>query len=708
MDNITNNFVKWRFDINAFRLLGRELISDRVTAVYELVKNCYDANAQRVDIEFINVGTKNSNSKIVIRDDGIGMTFEDISEKWMVVGTNNKRKELYSPAPFRRRHVGEKGIGRFATDKLGGKLLIETKKTGDDFKLFVEVNWKEYENLATTKQGSLFTELENRYWKDPTEQTINHGTTLHISIANDIWTLRDIDRVYKELSKFISPIYSHNSKFEVYVSSDEHIEFQEKLVESAVVSYASHSGQIGYGIDSKSGNEYQEVLKFDSTNGQISTERVKLLSFGPVRMKLYFFNTEAKAKYNRAFKEKDDRIDGIRIYRDGIITTPFAEYEFDPLKRRDILGIDKRLWQDTFTRIGTREVIGYIEVTKDENPQIIDGTNRQDFLSTPEYLDLKQFIIEQLNVFSEVKIFERKQKILLNTASYEEAISDLKKTDVLIKEIVTKNPHLTQELNPLKVQLKSVIQSSKKHFEKQKEIQQDSIRKENIYLSLMSLQDYAITVAHAVRTSVGKILRMAEFFNDRYPDPKYEQQFKINSQTIYNEMLTLNKVTDFMLSYAGSNLDFQELNIQELIASLFQVYNFAFQADGIETQVEIESNLVLFANRKFFEEIIQNLIANSIKAMKSQSNKFIRCSGQVENNKMVFYFSDNGVGIPKEKREKIFELFYTETANEGGAGVGLFIVKTRIESLKGEISVIENELKPTGTTFKISLPFNKQ
>ncbi|MBK6997583.1 MAG: hypothetical protein IPH31_22830 [Lewinellaceae bacterium] len=207
-------------------------------------------------------------------------------------------------------------------------------------------------------------------------------------------------------------------------------------------------------------------------------------------------------------------------------------------------------------------MIGYVEITKDGNPQIIDATNRQDFVDTPEYRALKKFIIDQLDVFSAVKIYERTQKKLLNESGYEDAIKGLQETKKLVTQVEKGHPQLTQSLEPLRAQLDVVIQSSKKNLEEQKKAQKEFLRKENIYLSLMSLQDYAITVAHAVRTSIGKILRMAEFFKDKFRIQKYEEQFKINATRIYNEMLTLNRVTDFMLSYAGSNLDFQDLNIK--------------------------------------------------------------------------------------------------------------------------------------------------
>ena len=71
---------------------------------------------------------------------------------------------------------------------------------------------------------------------------------------------------------------------------------------------------------------------------------------------------------------------------------------------------------------------------------------------------------------------------------------------------------------------------------------------------------------------------------------------------------------------------------------------------------------------------------------------------------MTIRFSDNGCGIPPSDWERIFEIFKTTTQNEGGAGIGLFTVRKRIEALQGEIKVVEPEFTP-GATFLITLPF---
>ncbi len=125
-----NKNLNWKFDISTFRLLGRELITDRITALVELVKNSYDANAKNVYINFTNASTPDI-GKIIIQDDGFGMSSKDIISKWMTIGTDSKRKNKYTPEPFNRRVVGEKGVGRFALDKLGTDCKIYSKKKNE-------------------------------------------------------------------------------------------------------------------------------------------------------------------------------------------------------------------------------------------------------------------------------------------------------------------------------------------------------------------------------------------------------------------------------------------------------------------------------------------------------------------------------------------------------------------------------------------------
>lgn len=741
--NNEDNKLKWRFDISTFRLIGRDLITDRITALFELVKNCYDANSKRVDVIFENVslinGIKdphsneikvNSLGKITIKDDGFGMSFTDIRDKWMVIGTSNKRKNPFTPEPFLRRCVGEKGIGRFAVDKLGNKVNIITKKGEESVWLNVEIDWGKYYNdsqdnfqqevdkdnikiedinkingtniLNHNEQIILFTDIENSYSFLENYCDKDSGTTLEITSIREFWTKEDIIRFCKEANKIVSPYKSLFPPFDIYISAKEY-DYNELLIKPEKVDFSTLEEFITY----NSKINIQESLFFNKETEQIEKKEIPIKIFGGISLKLFYFDENARKKYHRIYKDDRNRIDGIKIYRDGIIATPFAETEANPDKKRDILGIDKRLWQDVFNRISTREIIGILDISKSENSKIIDSTNRQDFIDNEEYRELKEFIIHQLSAFEDWKIHKRIKKKALASEELKTAKNDVDNFANAVNLVVESNPTLRKDLAPLIEQAKKTSITVKNAIKEQKEAEKEYIRKENMYLSIMSLQEYAIHIAHAVRTSLGKIQTKADFFYRYYPDPEEEQYFKLYAKEIYEEMLILDKVINFMLSYSQSNLSFENIKIKELIENLFNSYRTVFTTEKIKPIIDVAENLEVYSNKQFFNDIFQNIISNSIKALLDKDDKIIKCTGYASDNNLILLFSDNGLGIPKDKKEWVFGVFNTTTEETGGAGIGLYVVKTRVESLKGTVEVIDSEFGNTGTTIKISLPFKK-
>jgi anti-sigma regulatory factor (Ser/Thr protein kinase) len=110
------------------RLLGEELISDEIIAVSELVKNAHDADARSCVIRFTSV-TK-PEGEIRIEDDGWGMSLDEFLGGWMQPGASDKRSADRHHTPRGRRVLGEKGVGRFAADKLTSRLEVRTRKHG--------------------------------------------------------------------------------------------------------------------------------------------------------------------------------------------------------------------------------------------------------------------------------------------------------------------------------------------------------------------------------------------------------------------------------------------------------------------------------------------------------------------------------------------------------------------------------------------------
>ena len=98
---------------------GSQSISDDKSAVFELIKNSRDADATSVSVSFED---SKDGQRIVIEDDGMGMTYNDIMDKWLVAGTDSKSKNTRSPEG--RTVWGEMGIGRFACEKLAKKTIM--------------------------------------------------------------------------------------------------------------------------------------------------------------------------------------------------------------------------------------------------------------------------------------------------------------------------------------------------------------------------------------------------------------------------------------------------------------------------------------------------------------------------------------------------------------------------------------------------------
>lgn len=700
-----SDILKWRFDISTFRLIGRELITDRITALFELVKNCYDANATEVEVIFENVGpNKNENdpSRIIIADNGFGMSFSDIRDKWMVIGTSNKRKNPISPKPFSRRCVGEKGIGRFAVDKLGDKVNIITKQVGSDKWLNVEIDWNLYYNQFNSDDGiKLFTDIENKYEYITSTNLEESGTRLIIENIRELWMKDDIGRFIREASKIVSPYANLNPPFQIRILAPE-FEIKTDVIKSLT---DTDTATLSLLISFDKERQKQETLFFNEYKGKIEKKEISVKEFGGISMKLFYFDEKAR----RAFRQKypNNEIDGIKIYRDGVITTPFAERENDANKKRDILGIDKRLWQDIFNKISTREIIGIVDISKQENPEIIDATNRQDFNDNDEYRALKEFVILQISAIEDYKIYLRKNRkkdvdFELNNAK--QNIDDLVQS---VTDIVEANPHLQPQLTRLISTAKKTGKSVKAAIAEHKKAEEEFIRKENMYMSIMSLQEYAIHITHAVRTSLNKIKRKADFFAEFYPDPEEEKYFLLYAHQISEEMEVLDKVINYMLSYSQSNISFQDIDFRQLIIDIFQTYRTKFEFEHIKAEYVINESLVLSSNRQFFFDIFQNLIDNSIKAMRHTQNKVIRCAAYADNDQLIITISDTGAGIPEEKKEWVFGLYNTTTEKDGGAGIGLYVVKTRVESLKGTVKIVDSEFGNIGITFQITLPFKR-
>lgn len=702
--------LKWRFDASTFKLLGRGLITDRITAIYELVKNCYDANSTKVEVEFSQVEKRGPHGTITIRDNGSGMSLADIRDKWLVVGTASKRSSLKSPAPFNRRYIGEKGVGRFATDKLGGHLHIQTKRTQDKKVLNVTINWSAYDDLNNVHQAKsqqlLFTELENDYSYTENDGLLKdgHGTSLVITMLHEAWDKEILLRLENQLGRVLPPVFKIIPPFNIYLSAPT-LHIKKRLVKAEPIEQLA-TVHVSAVFDNKTGE--QGILHFDEKKQEFVPCYVEKESFGPVSMDFYYFDAEALKAFKAKYKKTENYIEGVKIYRDGVICTPFAEFESGLDSRRDVLGIDKRRYQEAFDRLSTRQLIGIVHITKDDNPEIMDATNRQDFVDTPSYRRLKEFIIEQVDELAKYRKDKNKERNIRVQSNLKRASADVKDVSRTLTQLVKDRPELKDVLAPAIAKAKDATEKVSEGAKESADSKKEFLRKEALYLSLMSLQDFANELAHGIRFALAPAKQGAEFFIDFFPNPNLNDTFLRYAHLIFNQTETISSLVDFMLSYAQVDIEDSEFQIKELLDGVLNgAYSIIFEKEGISTELAIKDNIQLTGKRKFLEDVLSNLVSNSIKALRNEPDKNILCESYADKENLNIIFSDNGTGVDPKIKGRMFEMFKTTTAEEGGAGLGLFIARSRMNALNGSIELVNGAFNPKGVGFKLTLPLKK-
>jgi hypothetical protein len=131
------------------RTIGDRLISGPEAAVIELIKNSHDVDASFARVTLVPPLRQNE-GLIQIEDDGHGMTLNDIEQKWMEPATSDKRNRKFSPAG--RRLLGSKGIGRFATARLGRFLELISSAKSERFELNSKIERRNMKSLTAYRR----------------------------------------------------------------------------------------------------------------------------------------------------------------------------------------------------------------------------------------------------------------------------------------------------------------------------------------------------------------------------------------------------------------------------------------------------------------------------------------------------------------------------------------------------------------------------
>lgn len=378
--------LSFKANIGLKDIVGRELINDDNIAIVELIKNSKDARSAKVEITFSNASRLANNSQprsgsqIIVQDFGSGMSLDDIKNKWLNIAYSEKREGhgKHSPA-----YAGSKGIGRFSCDRLGATLDIYTRTKNGDL-IWLPIDWREFEVTDREKEiGSvdLFPRVitESEFTRNTDLKRFSSGTALIIGQLRSVWGEDKLGGLKKELERFVVDPSNNFSVFlysKDFDSKDLNGKIENKIFDKLDFRTTSIHSQIA-----EDGENIRTTLKHDGNEVFTLTEVNTYQHLRDIKASIYYLNQPAKAFFKKETGYRLVEFGSVFLFLNGFRVFPYGS------ESNDWLGLDRRKQQGFARNLGTREVVGVIEISDKENV-FHPASSREGLVNNQAYLEL--------------------------------------------------------------------------------------------------------------------------------------------------------------------------------------------------------------------------------------------------------------------------------------------------------------------------------
>ena len=425
---------KMQFKISSAlkNLVGKDLITNDYTAVFELVKNSYDAHATKVEIIF-------SKDKIIIADNGKGMTLDDLKSKWLFLGYSAKKdgtedqninKQKSYRDKIRRYYAGAKGIGRFSCDRLGKYLLLTSKSSESQTTEQIAINWTDFEIDQKTEFIHVNVQHTRVKQKISFPLNANNGTILEITGLNDEkipWNRKRLQDLKRSLEKLINP-FSEKNDFSIEIICD-----RERTRDEEVKKQGGFDRDIVNGIIK---NSISTILNLKTTQISVQLHDNKICTvlsdrgvdmykiqennkyytkLSEVKIDLYFLNRSAKMNFTKLMGIEPVNYGSVFLFRNDFRIMPFGN------TGDDSWGLDYRAQQGHSRFLGTRDLFGRVDVLTDEIDELKEVSSRDGGLIETETSNQLFKLFEGfygVKPFCVGTILQQKQKHYKNVKNY--------------------------------------------------------------------------------------------------------------------------------------------------------------------------------------------------------------------------------------------------------------------------------------------------
>lgn len=741
--------LNFQSDVHLVKVLGEQLISSERVGILELVKNSYDAGAAYCKVRIENVADLPQVNEseylyndfqgpvIVIEDNGKGMSWNEIENGWLrpasTLKTNIKERmklerdkaikkgslEIFERfvKNLKKLHnnripLGEKGVGRFATHRLGRNLLIKTKIADLGYEYILRINWDEFDKVSDQflNLESIGVSLERQ------EPSRNYGlqksgTQVIIYGGRNGFQL-DKNEI-KEISKTLLDLNSPNPnpsikrpEFEVIFEcpqvSDElrdekavHEEFEPTFEITGIV---DEWGKFEY--DKRFNPPASVPMAKEIRKNKIMDLRtisdVKQYWQAPENQKLLrkpvcgYFYLHLKVWYRTPpwiegpyvdqFTEYLDDYGGISVYRDGINVFPAklgTEMDWLDLSTRHI----KR-----GLRISYYTMIGNVELEQTINFDVVDKTNREGMIQNRAYNDFRKLIrgavlLLENDVIGKRDEFNRLTGDLIRdtprltnvarvAANIFENIDE--KYDVpkdplgILKELGKENERKTNLVN-----LRRSLKNLEKSLEAIKEQQDLMIEHAGFGISV------AVVIHEIAKTTANFYHGISDLLKSKKFEPNKLELLKDASSSLQAE---LKRITPLRSIKTEDPIEF---DISKSIKFCREVFRQVFEKEEIEFIFNGNQDFKIYARYAAINQVITNLIDNSVYWLSKTEIGTKKIELKLDSFRRTIILADNGPGIEESILPYLFQPGYS--LKFPPSGLGLYICKYYMKDIKGDI-----------------------
>lgn len=702
--------VPFRMHPRVFAALGADLVTNDVVAVIELVKNSYDAFAQNVRLRFGN--DESLGPFLEIEDDGKGMTKDIIENVWCLVATPYKEQNPIVKSDGKERRVaGEKGLGRLSFARLGNRLQMLTRTLGAPC-WEVDIDWTDI------SKGDDFSKSFAKCRRYPGKPPFQTGTRLRIYSLKGQWDESRVSDLEENLARLISP-FSAVGDFNIFLSGFDNTQTEEVEIESpeflskpkySIQGSVDENGNVNgtyrfNPIVEGSSREKELTLTWgqihdiiqDPTRFQYSSEAAHC---GPFSFEIrawdiatddtqeiaekFDFQKSQVRKYIRAHK-------GISVYRDGVLILPKSD------NARDWLGLDLRRISKVGTRLSTSQLVGYVSISAEDNPDIEDTSDRERLASciqVAEFEEILKAVVALLeNERDEDRVKPDREKPmddLFEKLSAEELSAEV---IALLEE-----EGEASEAIPLLRAFSNSLNSARK------EIQERFV----YYSRLATVGTIAHMLMHEIRNRTTAFGSFLEFIQDRF-GPLREKTLEEEFRSADNAVDALERLADTFAPLASRNFRRRKRQsiLEDQIRGCLDLQRSEIKRNHVRCHLP-NSKTEVAVDPGELDAIVLNLITNAVYWMREvpKDHRELRFSltPTNEGDRVLVDVQDTGPGIDKEDMQKVF--WPGVTRKPGGIGMGLTVASELVAAYGGRMATKYNGMKE-GASFFFDLPLRK-